>query len=279
MPRELSPALVFSLVAACSKPTGSYEGRIVDPWTGAGRGGVKVIARAPNDVMDAACQVTEGTTSSDGTFRLERTCADVTYTLRLDDSKLVAPDLPVVKGGGQEKAATDIAAWRIPGSAGVYLLRNDELDSLHMNAPVEGAWIQGTDKKEVALYPTAVPDPVPALHPGDVLVLSGASTIARLKLHPMVHHPGPLTLELASGAAMKVTDAWYLGYAFRSDREFEKVSAKLDESKVKAIGAEAQAARMIPADALPPGRYALLGDEDTRMLIVDVVPAGGAAPK
>src|SRR5207344_383236 len=137
--------------------TGSYEGRIVDPWTGSGRGGVKVIARAPNDVRDAACQVTEGTTSSDGTFRLERTCADVTYTLRLDDPKLVAPDLPAVKGGTEEKAATDIAAWRIPGSAGVYLLRDDELGSVPTNAAVEGAWIQGTDKKDVALYPTSLP--------------------------------------------------------------------------------------------------------------------------
>jgi hypothetical protein len=189
MLRELGAAVVVSLVAGCSKPTGSYEGRIVDPWTGSGRGGVKVIARAPKEVMDAACQVTEGTTSSDGTFRLERTCADVTYTLRLDDPKLVAPDLPAVKGGAEEKGAADILAWRLPGSAGVYLLRNDELDSLPTNAPVEGAWIQGTEKKEIALYPTAVPDPVPALQPGDVLILSGDSTIARLKLYPMIHHP------------------------------------------------------------------------------------------
>ena len=277
MLRALRAAVVVSLVAGCSKPTGSYEGRIVDPWTGAGRGGVQVIARAPKEVMDAACQVTEGTTSSDGTFRLERTCADVSYTLRLDDPKLVAPDLPVVKGGVDEKAATDIGAWRIPGSAGVYLLRNDELDSLPTNAAVEGAWIQGTGKKEVALYPTTVPDPVPTLQPGDVLVLSGASTIARLKLYPMIHHPGPVTLELASGAGMKVSDAWYLGYEFASDRKFTKVAAKLDESKVKAIGAEAAAVRMIPADALAPGRYAFLGDEDSRMVIVEVVPAGGGA--
>src|SRR5215203_3591383 len=181
MPFERTAVLLLSLLAACSQPTGSYEGRIVDPWTGSGRGGVKVIARGPNDVRDAACQVTEGTTSSDGTFRLERTCADVTYSLRLDDPKLVAPDLPVVKGGGAEKAATDIAAWRIPGSAGVYLLRKDQLESLHMNAAVEGAWIKGTDKKEVALYPTAVPDPVPTIQPGDVLILAGAATISRLK--------------------------------------------------------------------------------------------------
>ena len=280
MPFERTAVLLFSLLAACSKPTGSYEGRIVDPWTGSGRGGVKVIARGPNDVRDAACQVTEGTTSSDGTFRLERTCADVTYSLRLDDPKLVAPDLPVVKGGGAEKAATDIAAWRIPGSAGVYLLRKDQLESLHMNAAVEGAWIKGTDKKEVALYPTTVPDPVPTVQPGDVLILSGAATISRLKLYPMIHHPAPVTLELASGAAMKVSDAWYLGYDFPSDREFEKVAAKLDESKVKTIGAEASAARMIPADALPPGRYAFLGDEDSRMLIFEVAPASGStAPK
>jgi hypothetical protein len=278
MPFERTPVLLFSLFAACSQPTGSYEGRIVDPWTGSGRGGVKVIARAPNDVMDAACQVTEGTTSSDGTFRLERTCAEVTYTLRLDDPKLFAPDLPAVKGGADEKAASDIAAWRVPGAAGVYLLRNDELDSLHMNAPVEGAWIKGTDKKEVALYPTAVPDPLPTLQSGDVLILSGAATIARLKLYPMIHHPAPITLELASGAGMKVSDAWYLGYDFRSDREFDKVAAKLDESKVKVIGADASAAKMIPADALAPGRYAFLGDEDTRMLIVEVAPAGGAPP-
>ena len=276
MPFERTAVLLFSMLTACSKPTGSYEGRIVDPWTGSGRGGVKVIARAPNEVTDAACQVTEGTTSSDGTFRLERTCADVTYTLRLDDPKLVAPDLPAVEGGTDEKAANDIAAWRIPGSAGVYLLHDDKLDSLHMNAAVEGAWIKGTDKKEVATYPTTIPDPVPTIRPGDVLILSGASTISRLKLYPMVHHPGPVALELASGAAMKVSDAWYLGYDFKSDREFEKVSAKLDESKVKAMGAEASAVRMIPADALPPGRYAFLGDEDSRMLIVEFAPAGAA---
>jgi hypothetical protein len=277
MPFERTAVLLFSLLAACSKPTGSYEGRIVDPWTGSGRGGVKVIARAPNEVMDAACQVTEGTTSSDGTFRLERTCADVTYTVRLDDPKLLAPDLPTVKGGADEKAAKDIVAWRIPGSAGAYLLHNDKLDSLRMNAAVEGAWIKGTDKKEVATYPTAIPDPVPALQPGDVLMLSGAETIARLKLYPMIQHPGPVALELASGATMKVSDAWYLGYDFQSDREYEKIPAKLDESKVKSIGADASALRMIPADALPPGRYAFLGDEDSRMLIVDVAPAGGAA--
>jgi hypothetical protein len=280
MPFERTAVLFFSMLAACSQPTGSYEGRIVDPWTGSGRGGVKVIARASNDVADAACQVTEGTTSSDGTFRLDRTCADVTYTLRLDEPKLVAPDLPVVKGGANEKAATDIVAWRIPGSAGVYLLRNDKLESLPMNAPVEGAWVKGTNKKEVATYPATVPDSVPTLQPGDVLILSGAATISRLKLYPMIHHPGPVELELASGAGMKVSDAWYLGYDFRSDKEFEKVPAKLDESKVKTLGADASAARMIPADALPPGRYAFLGDEDSRMLILEVAPAGGAtAPK
>jgi hypothetical protein len=183
--------------------------------------------------------------------------------------------LPAVKGGAEEKGAADILAWRLPGSAGVYLLRNDELDSLPTNAPVEGAWIQGTERKEIALYPTAVPDPVPALQPGDVLILSGDSTIARLKLYPMIHHPGPVALELASGATMKVSDAWYLGYEFASDRKFAKVSAKLDETKVKAVGADGAAARMIPADALAPGRYALIGDEDTRMLIFDV---GAGAP-
>ncbi len=278
MPRPLTSLLLVAGLAACSKPTGSYEGRIVDPWTGQGRGGVKVIARAPKEVMDAACQVTEGTTSSDGTFRLDRTCADVTYSLRLDDPKLLAPDLPAVKGGAPEKAPGDIAAWRIPGSAGVYVLRGDELDSLPTNAPVEGAWIQGTEKKEVALYPTAMPASPPAIGPGDVLVLAGGQTIARLELYPLIHHPGPVALELASGAEMKVSDAWYLGYRFASDTAFEKVTATLDEGKVKSVGTEADAIRMIPGDALPAGRYALVGDDDSRMLIVDFGSAPAPAP-
>ena len=104
MAYERTAVLLGSWLAACFAPTGSYEGRIVDPWTGSGRGGVKVIARAPNDVLDAACQVTEGTTSSDGTFRLERTCADVTYTLRVDDPKLVVHALDDDVGRGVAEA-------------------------------------------------------------------------------------------------------------------------------------------------------------------------------
>jgi hypothetical protein len=264
----------LSAVAACSAPTGTYEGRIVDPWTGDGRGGVHVIARAPNDVLDAACQVAEATTSSDGTFVLEKTCAEVTYTLRLDDPKLWAPDLPTVTGGSPQKAATDIGAWRVPGTPGVYRLHADELESISTNAAVEGAWIQGTEKKETALYPTSMPATPPAIGEGDVLVLSGGQTIERLKLYPLVHHPGSIDLELASGATMKVTDAWYLGIDFSSDRQFTKVTASLDEAKVTSLGADADAVRMIPAAALPAGRYAFLGDDDTRMVIVDF----GVAP-
>jgi hypothetical protein len=276
MKRRLTSVLVFSAVAACSKPTGTYEGRLVDPWTGDGRGGVQVIARAPNDVLDAACQVTEATTSSDGSFRLDRTCADVTYTLRLGDPKLLAPDLPTVKGGTAEKAPNDIVAWRIPGASGVYLLRGDALESLATNAAVEGAWIRGTEKKETALYPTSLPATPPTIGAGDVLVLSGGQTITRLKLYPMIHHAGPIELELASGAGMKVTDAWYLGVDFESDTRFTKVAASVDETKVKSIGADADAIRMIPGAALPAGRYALIGDDDTRMIIVDfgTTPAG-----
>lgn len=257
------------LLAACSKPTGTFDGRVVDPLTGKGRAGVHVIAHAPNDTMDAACQVTEGVTGADGSFRLDRTCADLTYTLRLDDAKLWAPDLPTVQGGAAGKADKDIAAWRVPGEPGVYALRDDKLETIHSNAGVEGAWIQGTDKKEVATYPTSVPTSVPLIAGDDALVLAGDSTIKRLKIYPAIVHTGPIALELASGAKMTVTGAWYLGDEFESDTKYTKVETKLDTSKVKSVGDGAQLVQIIPASALPAGRYALLGDEDTRMTLVD----------
>jgi hypothetical protein len=271
----------FVLFQACSTPTSTYEGKLIDPWTGKGREGVRVVGKAPADVADAACQVTEGTSGADGVFRLEGVCTGVTYTLHLMDPKLFAPELPTVTGGASSAGAQEIAAWRIPGSTGVFLLGdNDEMAQLRTNAPVEGAWIQGTEKKEVALYPTSVPETVPVVSAGTALVLSGQATVERLKFYPLIAHPGALALELASGSKMNVSDAWYLGLEFKSDTEFTKVPAPVDQAKVKTVGSGAEVLQVYPSEALPPGRYALIGDDDSRMYIVDFgasLPATAAA--
>jgi hypothetical protein len=263
-------ALLLAPLAACN-PGGTHQGTLVDGIAGTPREGVRVIARSA-DAADLTCQVREGTTDASGTFTLENTCAGATYTLAAADDTLLLDGPLDIKGGEQPAAPASYTAWRAPTKgAGVYRLEDDALVPLKLFADVHTETVLESDVK--VRYPTLKPVKVSSLDEGDWLVLVGKDNVDRLKLHPLVSDGAVRSFE----GDVTIDNHVYIGVKFDSDTEYELVDAQLDADKVRNVSVGDHVVRFISKDAVPEGRYALLGDADKKTYVFDFGEVKGEA--
>jgi hypothetical protein len=254
-------ALLPALALFACNPGGTVEGRVVDGFTGEARSDLRVLARS-DDATDLTCKVREATTDASGAFKLENTCAGATYTLAAADETLML-DGDVGLAGGEQRAGVEFKAWRAPTGAGVYRLTKDELKPLRTFSDISTETVKGTDVK--VRYPQLKPTKVISLEKGDHLVFAGKETVDTLKIHPLVADDAVRGFE----GDITIDNHVYIGVRFTSDEAYELVDAQLDAGKVRNVSSGDHVVRYIAQDALPEGRYAILGDSDKRTYVLD----------
>lgn len=256
----LLAATAFALTA-CSAG-GTYGGTLTDAMTGQPRGEVRVIAKS-EDATDLTCMAKEAMADASGAFTLANLCAGATYHLTLSDETLLIADPPTIEGGATVTDAK-LETWRAPAGAGIYILDEDELSMVRTFTDVKYETKVDDPNMKVA-YPYAKPTKLNYLvEPDSWFVISGQSNVDRLKWRPLIEDPGKRTFVDGS-----IENHAWVGMKFASDTEWEPVQAQLDESKIKTVTSGDRIVQYIPGDALPEGRYALFGDKDSRMFIVD----------
>ena len=259
--RLIAVSLVLALTGCA--PAGSCSGTIVDGASGQPLASVGITASAEGE-SDLTCAAKGATSDASGSFTLEDLCSGTTYKLTLSDDSLLLDGAPKVDGGVQSPG-NELRAWRAPTKDGVYLLSKGELDNVRTFSEILYETKIDDPTMKVA-YPEMKPTgKVRTVEPGDYFVLSGKSRIERLAWRPLIADPEKRTF--VDGA---ITDHVWVGVRFVSDTEWEKVEATVDSAKVKVIGSGDRLVHYIPHDALPEGRYALFGDEDKRMFVIDM---------
>jgi hypothetical protein len=269
LPLAVASSLVASSLVACS-PGGTYQGHLVDGLSGEVRADVRMLARSPT-ASDMACQVREATSDASGNFLFENLCSGSDYTISSADETLMLTETPSVTGGVVSTAAIDMTIWRAPTGKGMYRLSKDALAPVRVFADVATETVK--DGELVVRYPTLKPTRVSTLEKSDWLVIAGKDLVDRLEIHPLVAD------DAVRGFANEVTidSHVYIGVKFNSDTEFEILTTQLDASKVRNVTNGDQVVRFIAQDAVPEGRYAIVGPTDKRTFVLDFGQVKGAA--
>jgi hypothetical protein len=261
--------LSLLLSMACTKAT--ITGTVTDALTGAPIADLRVVAKS-SDATDLTCMALEGTTDATGTFSIANVCAN-NYDLSAGDDMLLLQGDITADGSDKAAGPKSIQAWTAPEGSSVYFLSGGELTAQKTLSDVSTATILGSDPPHAVRYPETRLKTWPELAPGDYLVLTGASNMDTLKLHPVHESPEvkfePDREDISHWSLGKEWD--YIGVVMTEDGGFELKEVTADASKVKDVsGVESRGARYIPADALPAGRYALLKDKSKRTYMFEV---------
>lgn len=254
-------SIVALALTACAAG-GSYSGTVVDAMSGQPRADVRVIAKAEG-TTDMTCMAKESAADANGNFTLANLCDGNTYNLSLSDEQLLIQDAAPLDGGA---AVSDVKlqTWRAPSGAGIYILKDDQLSMVRTFTDVKYETKIDDDATKVA-YPYMKPTRLSyTVEPGSWFVISGKANVDRLEFHPLIPDTGKRTFKDGS-----IEDHIWVGTRFKSDTEWETVEAKPDASKVKMVTSGDRIVHYIPSDALPEGRYAIFGEKDQRMFIVD----------
>lgn len=261
--------LATAFLTACVT-RGAYDAKVVDGLTGEPRGELRVMLKAVS-TDDLTCKVFDGTTDAEGLVHIDGTCADTAYTVSLGDSSLLLVGGAKVEGGVESTSVAEVQAWRAPRSPGVYILANDEAKNVRTRTRLmREERVVGTET--VALYPESVFKNPSPIQQGQHLVLRGQAIIAKTKIMPIIAEPEKRTFESGSSLAGHA----FVGLRFSADDAVEQVAAQLDESKLIEAGEGAATTRYIPADALPPGQYAIYKEGDREALVVTFGPPAAA---
>jgi len=249
---------------------GSVDGRLVDGLTGDPVTEGRVLLKS-SDTTDMTCMTIEATIGADGTFSVPGTCSGATYVLELPkELEHLRIDASTTYPGGEPVSAGDITAWNAPGS-GVYHLSDNEAKMMRTGADLDSVTIWKTDVE--VNYPKKLPGRVPLIEEGGHLLIAGKANVDKLKFHPLVK--SEKKLRFGEPEHYFDMEPWYyIGVEFESKTEYEMVSATLDQGAITKANVGDFEALYITDKALPPGRYALLGDKDRRTYIVDF----GTAP-
>lgn len=259
----------LALLAACSSV--SVQGRVVDGLTGEPiPGPYKVKAKAASKDVALTCQYFDADVAADGTFSFDQLCSGTAYLLEADRDDLWLVEIDQIPEGGFGQP-TDITAWRVPKGSGVYELSGGQLTMLRTASDVEQDPIFGTD--QIVRLPDTLPEQVDLIADDEYLVLVGKATIEQMKLVPLIPS-GPRKFGDAANPYARPKPWWYLGTKFTDDTRFERVEATPDPKKVVDKAKDDRHGRFVAGSALPPGRYALLKDDDKRMFVLDF----GATP-
>ena len=166
--------------------------------------------------------------------------------------------------GAEAVTGQILKTWRAPSGDGIQILSNDGLTPMRTFTDVKYETKIDDPTMKVA-YPYVKPTgKVPTVNPGDYFIISGKGNLERLSWRPLISDPEKRTFVDGS-----ITDHMWVGTRFISDTQWEPVTVQVDVSKVKVVKAEDREVHYIAHDALPEGRYALFGDKDNRMFIVD----------
>jgi hypothetical protein len=257
--------LWWGLAAVVGCSTVTVEGRVVDGLNGQPiQGPYRMKATATSGDVALSCKVFDAPVGADGAFKFDRLCPGTAYRLETDSEEIWLVDVDEVPDGGFGQP-TDLVAWRVPKGAGVYKLAGGELLALKTDAGVEVVSIWKSPEK--VRYPDPIPNKMTHIGPEDHLVLVGKSAVEELKFHPLLESG---TRKFGDEkAAWSMDPWWYVGVKFTDDTTFERVDAQLDSSKVIDKAKGDRQARFIPGSAMPPGRYAILRDDDRRMFLVE----------
>lgn len=292
--RIVVAVLFGALLGACAS-TGTFNGRLIDPITNQPRANAKVVAKATSG-GDPSCQSFEATTGADGTFNYPATCAEHSYTLTSPDATLILQGDLKFDGGVPVEGVRDVQGWRANKAEGVYAVSGDTVTELRKSSDVywEPVFPDPKDPKtyDKARYAAMMPSTVPSVPKGGQLVISGQDNLKDLVLVPLEHVTSEVTFpHHESGNTYTLTDAWFLGVKFKAKKitgvgDVEKVEIQQDAAKVHDLSGKSWAVRVIEAEAVPAGRYGVVGPESSRMYIVDfggeptaaAPAAGGEAP-
>lgn len=285
--RSITPVLGLALLGACAS-SGTFQGKLIDPATGQPRANVPLVAKAKSG-GDVTCQSREVTSGADGTFTIPDTCADHSYVLTTTDETLILQGDLKFDGGKPAEGVRDIDAWRAPKGEGVYVVTGDTITEVRKSADIYWEPLfpdpKNADVYEKIRYPSVVPNSVPNVAAGSWLAIAGEDNVKDLKFAPLIAHAGAVNfphLEKGDGTVATISDASWVGVKFKSKTmkslaDIEKVEAALDAAKVRSLKGGGWATNLLPADALPAGRYALLSDTGSRMYIVDFGAAAAPA--
>ena len=262
MTRIFASVSVLALLTACTK--GSVSGTITDGLTGEPVAELRVLAKS-DDTADLTCMVLEGTTDATGTFTIEGTCANSTYTLSsADDTRFFEGAQDVA--GGEPITGHAITSYLAPAGKGVYLVKDGELKPQKTYSDVQQATILKTE--QVVRYPDTKPkdDGWNELPEGAHLLLLGDKNINSLQWQTANESPEIKFEPDREGIThFSLGQPWvYIGIDMQSETEFAETEPQVDESKYVAVEGGGRKAVYVPAEALAPGRYALLPDEKAR---------------
>ena len=259
-------------LSACTK--GSVSGTVTDGLKKSPVSELRLLARS--EAPDLTCQVFETTTDASGSYTFDSLCAGQTYVLSSgDENRFFTGDQDV--SGDEQAVSNDLTAWRGPDGAGVYVLKADgTMQSQKTKADVSTATLFETEQK--VRYPTGTPGTWPPVKQGEYLVLIGKSTIENQKIFPLVESPEVKFNPDREGLThFSLGQEWlYIGAKMDAEGAYTEMKTELDSSKVVAAEHGERAAQYIPADAVPPGKYAMLTSKAKRTYMFEF--GGEAAP-
>jgi hypothetical protein len=271
--------MTFAVLALLGCSGGHVEGTVVDGLTGQPVAATHLLLTA-KEKTGMSCMGFDVITDANGHFAIDGTCA-VPYTARLSGDELWLAEGDEIPA--EVKAPLALTAWRNPSASGVYIFSKGAFEPLRTVTDVKTRPLFGTDQK--AVFPSKLPDKLPLLEAGQYLVIVGKENAAAMAPVPLVP-AGPIHLD-QGGTSVEQSPWVYLGARLSpgatpgTPDSVEPVEVAFDKSKVIAKSKGERAVEFVGADALPPGRYALLKPGDKRIYVVDFMvagPAPGAPP-
>lgn len=261
----ISLALLVSLTG-CSKAV--ISGTLTDGLTNQPVAEQRLVIKADSDSASLTCQAFETTTDASGAFTFGDACTGTGYTLSVGDDTWWIPEGTQIADGGAEGLA--LSAWRNGPGEGLYHLSGGDFNAIRTTADVRTTKIYKSEE-DVRMPWDTIPARLTRIAPGEYLVINGPRTVEKMEIHPAIKSEAR---RFGNTSEWEDMGAWtYIGVRFEDDTTFERVAAKLDDSKVITKAGGDRAGKYIPAEALEAGRYALLEPEGRVVTLLDVGPA------
>ena len=269
MNRILVASTALLALTACTK--GTITGKVTDGLSGQPVADMRVIAKAPL-ATDLTCMALEGTTDAAGAFTIEGTCAGNEYELSLGDDTRFIEGAATAAGG--EAVTNDLKTWIAPEGSGVYLIVDGELQPQKTYSDIGKAVILKTEQE--VRYPETAPkdDGWPEFPAGSHLLLLGDKNVKDLGFELVLKSP---EVKFAPEEGRDDITHWslgqewsYIGIQMAEDGSFELKPSAIDASKFVDVSGANRSARYIPAEAVPAGKYALLGEKSRRTYVLEV---------
>lgn len=264
---RLLPLLLATLVA-CSSP--SARGTLVDGLTGKPIPEMRLIATAASSTS-MSCSAFEATTDASGAFLFDALCSGTAYTVKPANENIWLADGDQIPDGGA--ADLKLTGWLAPKGDGMFRLSNGELNAINTSADIKSEPIWNSDTL-VARYPATLPKVPVLVGPDDYLVLVGETYMNQTKYHPLIPS-GERKFGSQKDKIISMFPWSYIGIEFTSDTEFTEKTASADASKIVTRTRDGRSTAWVKGDALPPGRYAVHKENDTRTTVLDF----GKAPE